>query len=152
MLGQWDRLSPNELCLTSNLKAFLQSSHRQTKDSALRENHPAPPIPCPLLPSAPGLSERPLGLPFCSQLFCSAHWCLGCLRLRTWCLRLPLCPPPTELGFRGFPQPNTYQGPRGKHAAVQHPPAQSSGTLVGRGFSPTLFILACPLSNKPFLR
>ena len=46
--------------------------------------------PCPLLPSAPGLTEQLLGSPFCSQLFCSVQRCLGYPRLKTWYLGLPL--------------------------------------------------------------
>ena len=90
MLEQWDRLSPNE---PSNLlsEAFLCSSHGPDQGlSPLWEPHSASLSPCPLLPSALGLTEPPLGSPFCSQQFLGVQRCLGCPRLRTWCLGLPI--------------------------------------------------------------
>ena len=107
---------------------------------------------CPLLPSAPGMSELPPWLaPICSQLFQSVQRCLGYLRLITCYLGLPYIHPPlpTELGSSGFPQPDTHTGLRGKRALdLPHPPTQSTGTLVGCEFSPTPFIPSHPLPNR----
>jgi hypothetical protein len=72
MFERWDRLSPNKLRLISHRKAFLCSSHKQTKDSHRCENHPVSPLPCPFLPSAPEEMVLPpprAGGCICSQLF-----------------------------------------------------------------------------------
>jgi hypothetical protein len=67
----------------------------RTKDSRLHGNHPAPLSPCSLLPSALGLTEPPLGPPFCSQVFCGIQRCLRCPKLRT-CYLWPLWGPETS--------------------------------------------------------
>jgi hypothetical protein len=104
---------------------------------------------CHLLPSVLGLSAVP-GPRFCSRLFHGVHCCMGCPKLETWCLWLPLVhDPPSRVS--GFTQPDTHPGPHGKHAAdLPCPPTQSTGTLVGLGFSSTpSFPLYSPTPTVP---
>jgi hypothetical protein len=119
--------------------------------------------PCPLLPSALGMTELAQGLgvgwgwgAFCSQLFCDIQLCLGCPRLRIcyfwaqWGPETSDCPLsiPWQAGCHGFPQPDTHQGLCGKHATVLPSLlAQSTGTLVGYRFSPIPFIPPCLVPN-----
>ena len=77
----------------------------------------------------------PQGPPFCSQLFRVIQ--RGMPKAENLVPRAVTCPLPAELGFRGFPQPDTHLGPHGKLVAVLPClPTQSTGTLVGCGFSP----------------
>ena len=99
MLERWDRLSPNEPCLTSHQKVFLHSSHRLDQELLPVWEPPSTSLfPCPLLPLAPGMTELPLAPPFHSQLFCGVHRCMGCPKLGTWCLGLPLVHHPPSWG------------------------------------------------------
>ena len=119
----------------------------QTNDSHPCENHPVPPLNLPSLPFGPRMVEPPNpppGAPICSQLFCCVQRCLGCPRLRTCYLGLPLFQSPLRWDG-GFPQPDTYPQPSGKCVAVLPClPAQSTGTLAGHGFSPTPFTPLSP--------
>lgn len=136
MLEQWDRLSGNELLLTSCSKGFLHSSHRMDKGLLpLWEPHSASLSPCPLLPPILGLAEPPPGTPFCSQLFCSVQWCLGCLRLRTCYLGLLFV---HHLPSWGLWLPTARHPPGAARKGVRLPRAPE--VLTGRGFSPTPFI------------
>ena len=109
---------------------------------------------CPPLSSDLGLMELPPGSPilFSARPRCPAvsgmpktENLLSLASMRPRDLRLPLVHPPAGW-VHSFPQPDTHPGPHGKHAAVLPSlPAQSSGTLVGRKFSPTPFIPPCPL-------
>ena len=92
-----------------------------------------PSFPLPSLPLSPGPSAA-LG-PY-SVLSSSAVFSMGFQRLRTWYWGLPLIHPP-PCGVSGFTQPDTHQGPLGKHQAV-FPclPTQSTGTLARRRHVP----------------
>jgi hypothetical protein len=68
----------------------------RTKDSHPCGNHPVPYSPCPLLPSALGLMSSPWG-PH-SVLSSSEVSRVGCQRLGTWCLGLPLVHNPPSWG------------------------------------------------------
>jgi hypothetical protein len=138
MLEWWDTLSPNELHLTSHQKIFLHSSHGWTKDSCLSGNHPAPPLLLPSPPFGPGADRAAQGPPFCSQLFRGVQLCLGCQRLRTWYLRLPLIHHPLSWDPVASHSQTHPPGTMWKAwGSLPHLPAQSTGTLVGCGFSPT---------------
>lgn len=99
--------------------------------------------PCPLLFSAPGLIEPPLGTPLCSQLFCDIQWHLGCPRLRTCCLwaspEILDCSLSTPRGL-GLPashsQTPTLVAQRAHGSSTPHLPTQSPKALA-RGRSPT---------------
>ena len=58
----------------------------------------APLYPCPLLPSALGLTERSPSPSFCSQLFQGVQRYMRYPRLGTWCLGLPLIHYPPSWG------------------------------------------------------
>ena len=108
----------------------------QTKDSLLRGTHPVPPAlsPCPLLPSSPA-RVLPRG-PY-SVLRSSGISSVGCQRLRTWCLGLPLVHHQPS-GVSGFTQPDIHLGLCEKCVAVlPRLPTQSTGTLAECRFSPT---------------
>ena len=101
MLEQWDRRSPNKPRLASQQKAFLLSSHGP--DQGLSPTWEPPSTPSPpafssLWPSDDGVAPPPRGPPICSQLFRGVQRCLGCMRLRTCCLGLPLVHPPPSWG------------------------------------------------------
>ena len=132
MLEGWDKLSPNEPRLTSLQKAILCHGPDQ---GLSRENHPAPPLPLPSPPFIPRAKCHSPG--FYSGLSSSTVSSVGCWRLRTWYLGLPLVHHP-PCGVSGLTQPDAHRGPRAKRVAVlPRPPAQSTGTLAGCGFSPT---------------
>jgi hypothetical protein len=72
--------------------------------------------------------------------------CLGCSRPRIWYLRLPLVhPPPPQAGI---PWLHTARHPPGAVwkacSSLMHPTSQSTGTLMGRRFSPMPFIPPSP--------
>jgi hypothetical protein len=114
----------------------------------------------PLQPSPPfgaGDDGDTPGSPIFSQLFCCVQRCLGYPRLRNCYLWPPWGPETSDcplsipwlFGFNGFPQPDTNSGPRGNRASVlPRLPAKSAGTLAGFGFSPTPFILPCPVHYR----
>jgi hypothetical protein len=129
MIEWWDRLSPNKSRLTSHKKATLCSSHGPDQE-LLPVWEPSS------TPSSPALSflwpwgSVPPQGPH-SVLSSSAVSRVGCQRLGTWCLELPLVHH-LPSGVSGFTQPDTHPRPYGKHPAVfPHLPAQSTKTLAG---------------------
>ena len=144
MLEQWDRISPNEWCLTSHQKAILCCSHGP--DQGLSPAWE----PCNIL-SPPTLSclhpwgrMPPLG-PY-SVLSSFAISSVGCWRLRTWYLGLSLVHQ-QPCGVSHLIQPGAHPGPHGKSA--QSSPIQSTGTLVGCRFSSTPLFLPHPQPHSP---
>ena len=105
-----------------------------------------PPIfPGPLLPSAPGLMSCPWGSHFVLSTFAASR--VGCGRLGTWCLGLPLV---HHLPSWDFVASHSQTPTRAMWKASGSLPesAQSTRTLEGRGFSPTLLFpnTHCPES------
>ena len=128
MLERWDRLFPNEQRLTFHRKAILCSSYAPDQGFS-----PASTTSPPALSS---LHPRVLPRDPYSVLSSATASSVGCWRLRTWYLGLPLVPHPL-CGVSGLTQPDAHPGATWKTSAVLPcPPAQSTGTLVGRGFSP----------------
>lgn len=71
-----------------------------------------------------------------SVLSSSALSSVGCRRLGTWYLGLPLVHHP-PCGVSGLTQPDTHPGLCENHSAVlPRLPTKSTGTLAGCGFSP----------------
>jgi hypothetical protein len=93
--------------------------------------------PCHLCPSALGMTQLPL---ICSQLFCgSVQWWLGCPRLRTCCLGLPLVHPRLRRG----PVPSHSQTPtrscmESLRLSSQIRPPRAPELWWDEGFFPTL--------------
>ena len=85
-----------------------------------------PPLPLHSPPFSPGAKCCP-GPLFCSQLIAVSS--VGCQRLRTWYLGLPLVHHPL-CGVSGLTQPDSHPGTHGKYPAVQN----SGGA---RALSPT---------------
>ena len=130
MLERWDRLSPKEPSLISRKKVILCSSHRP--DQGL----------LPVWESSRAASPPP-SPPFILQglysvLSSSAVSSVGCWRLRTLYLGLPLVHHP-PCGVSGLTQQDAHPGPCGKpvQSFLVRLPAQSTGTLAGFIFSPT---------------
>jgi hypothetical protein len=73
-------------------------------------------LPLPFPPFGPGAYEPPPEPPF--VLSASMVSSVGCWETENLLSRTAPCPPPGELGFRGFPQPDAHPGPRGKRMAV----------------------------------
>jgi hypothetical protein len=139
MLGWWNRLSFKELHLTSHWKAFLRSSHGLDQGLSPWGNHSVLPFSLPSPPfclRADWATHRDPHFVLSSSAVSSGVWdardwepVISGLREAQRPQTAP-CPPPGELGFRGFTQPDNPPGP----------PAQSTGTLAGCGFSSTPFI------------
>ena len=147
MLERWDRLSPNEPHLTSRQKVFLCSSHRPDQGLSLTWKPPSVPLllPSPLF----SLTELPPGGPH-FVLSSSTVSSMRCPRLRNWYLDCPLSTT-CQAGVRGFTQPDTHPGPRGKHVAVSPsmsalPEHQNSGGT--RIFPHSPLYPWCPLSRN----
>jgi hypothetical protein len=91
VLERWNRLSSNELCLTSCRKAFLSSSHRPDQGLLPTWEPPSTPLSLySLLPLTLGLTylhPTPHPLPHSVLSFFKVS---GMLRMRTCYLRLPL--------------------------------------------------------------
>ena len=139
---RWDRVSPKERGLPSRLKVFLHSSPWPDQGLMLTWEPLSDSLsPCPLLPSAPGMTEPPAGPSFCSQLVMVSS--MRCPRLRTWYLELCLVHHPLSDLVASHSQAPTWV--IWKSAAVlPYMPAQSTGTLAGCVFSPTPFIPTHP--------
>jgi hypothetical protein len=124
-----------------------------TKESYLLGNHPGPPSPHALPPPlAPGLTKPPPGAPI---QFSVLPWCSevsGLLKAENLYLGLPLVHHlPSWDSVASHSQTPTRPSWKAcrKHVAILlGPPAQSTRTLVGRGFSPTPFISPCSLPCK----
>ena len=137
MLEQWDKFSPKEQCLTSCQKAILYSSHRP--DQGLLPVWKPSSVPLPSPPFGPGPSAAWGGV--YSVLSSSLVSSVGCWRLGTWCLGLPLVhhPPSWSQWLR------TARHPLGAAwKACGRPPAptrpehrNSGGTRVLSPLSPT---------------
>jgi hypothetical protein len=111
MLEWWDRLSPKEPCLTSLQKAILCSSHGPDQGlSPLWEPSSAASPPC--LSSLHPWGQVLQGVLY-SVLSSSAVSSMGCQRLRTWYLELPLVHHPL-CGVSGLTQPDAHLGLHGK--------------------------------------
>jgi hypothetical protein len=80
-----DRLSSKEPLLTSRQKAFLCSSHRQTRVRTLTCVGTSLPLPSSLISGAESVTPGPL---FCSQLLCLIQ--CGMPETRTWYRDCPL--------------------------------------------------------------
>ena len=74
-----------------------------------RGNHPVSPLPCPILSSSLGPSAALGGGEGYSVLSSSAITSVGCQRLRTWYLGLPLVHH-LLCGVSGLAQPDAHQG------------------------------------------
>ena len=110
----------------------------RTLDCMGTTQHPLSPCPLPLSPGR----VPPQG-PY-SVLSSSALSSVGCQKLRTWYLGLPLVHHPL-CGVSGLTQPDAHLGPHGKHSSgLCHLPAQITGTLVGHGHT-----LLLPSSHTP---
>ena len=145
MLERWDGLSPKELHLTSHQKAILCSSHRPDQGlSPLWEPSSAasPPTVSSFHPRVQVLPQGPY-----SVLSSSAISSVGCQRLRTWYLGLPLVHHP-PCGVSGLTQPDAHPGPSGKCPAALPASACPEHWNSGRTwvFSHSLYS-PCPLSN-----
>jgi hypothetical protein len=117
MFEQWDQISPKEPNLISHQKAFLRSNHGPDQRLSPRWELPSTlsPLPSPLF--CPRLTDLPPEPSFCSQLLHCVQWCIRCLRMRIWCLGLPLVHHPPTWG-QCFTQPDTHQGLHGKLTTV----------------------------------
>ena len=129
--------------LTSHQKVFLCCIHGLDY-GLLPAWEPLSASSLPALSSLISGASAPRGPLFCSQLCDSAVSSLGCWRLRTWYLGLPLVHH-LPCGVSGLTQPDAHLGPRGKHAAVfPCPSVQSTGSLAGRVLSPSF-----PYTHSP---
>jgi hypothetical protein len=121
----------------------------QTKNSRLHGNYPVPPSSSALFPYFQG--QVLLWGPY-SILRSSTISSVGCWRLRTWYLGLPLVHHPS-CGVSGLTQPDAHLGPRVICPAVlPFLPIQNTGILADTGSlllpsSPTPMALQCCFLN-----
>jgi hypothetical protein len=109
----WDRLSPNQLRLTSYQNAILCSSHGPDQRLLPMWEPSSAPLTCPLLPSSPGPSAI-VGPLFCSQLLRHIQR-RGYIYMGLPLVHHPLCE------VSGLTQPDIW----GREETVRSPPTSA---------------------------